>query len=224
MDDPKEKPAGRYAPGNEAEDGSYKVGKGKPPESGKYRKDDGRPRGGRAKGTRNFRTDFEEEMASAVTVSVNGEPRQVTRQRSIIMRLTDNASRGQNAAIRTTLHYKEKFDAVAQAEAAQNQEMVEEETAEDYPCLDDLTPEERFTFTRLWIKMRGPAYTPPDHPLAYLEDPDDPRNWYLEGTYDGLHYRRCTIPAVGRQLTSMDNLAYRSTALGRKQIFDRTRR
>lgn len=222
MDDPNKKPAGRYAPGNEAEDGSYKVGKGKPPESGKYRKDDGRPRGSRAKGTRNFRTDFEEEMASTVTVTVNGKPRKVSSQRAIYMRLADNARRGQHAAIQTVIKIQEKLDATTQAESALQPEMEEGEN--DYPDLDLLTPHERFTFSRLWIKIRGPAYTPPGHPLAYLSDPDDPRNWSKHHTIDGFNYDNCRIPAIGRQLYGMDNLAYRSTALGRKQIFDRTRR
>lgn len=220
MDDLNDEPAGRYAPGNEAEDGSYKVGKGKPPESGKFRKDDGRPRGKRAKGTKNFRTDFEEESASTVTVSVNGKPRKVTSQRAALMRLFDNARRGNHAAIQTVLKYLEKFDNAAQAEAVINPEIEEED---DSLSLAALTIEELLEFSRLWRKVSGPAYTPSDHPFAWLSDPEDPRNWHLEGTNDGLHYRSCSIPTVGKQLTGMDNLAYRSTALRRKTVFDRTR-
>lgn len=159
-------------------------------------------------------------MASTVTVTVNGKPRKVSSQRAIYMRLADNARRGQHAAIQTVLKIQEKLDATTQAESSQNPEIEEEDMS---LSLAELTVEELLEFSRLWIKVRGPAYTPSDHPLAYLSDPEDPRNWYLEGTYDGLHYRGCSIPTVGRQLTGMDNLAYRSTALARKQIFDRTR-
>lgn len=219
MSDPNDKSAGRYAPGNETEDGSYKVGKGKPPESGQYREGDGRPRGRRKKGTKNHRTDFEEEMASTVTVTVNGKPRKVSSQRAIFMRLADNARRGQNSAIQTVLKIQEKHDAAAQTGNGQNPEIEEDITL----CFDELTVEELLEFNRLWRKVKGPVPTSSEHPFAWLSDPEDSRNWHLKGTLDGLHYRGCSIPTVGKQLIGMDNLAYRRTALARKQTFDRTR-
>ena len=90
-------------------DGSYKVGRNKPPEHGKFRKDDGRRRGRRAKGTRNFAIDFNEEMAEVVTLTVNGKPKKVSRQRSIIMRVADNASRGVPSAVKTVFDIRQKL-------------------------------------------------------------------------------------------------------------------
>ena len=91
---------GGHAASNIGPDGSYIVGKGKPPDSGKFRKGDGRKRGRRRKGTKDLKTDFLEEIGSTMTVSVNGKPRRVSKQRAIVMRLLDNASRGQPGAIK----------------------------------------------------------------------------------------------------------------------------
>ena len=68
-----EKGARPQAPGNVTLDGDYIVGKGKPPDSGKFRAGDGRQRGRRPKGTRNLATDLRAELDARVTVNVGAE-------------------------------------------------------------------------------------------------------------------------------------------------------
>lgn len=80
-----------YAPGNTREDGSYKVGKNRPPEHGQFRAGDGRPRGRRPKGQRNFDTEFEEESGRSMTIRENGKERRVTKRRASIIRAYDSA-------------------------------------------------------------------------------------------------------------------------------------
>ena len=97
---PDQKDTRPYAPGNVTPDGDYVVGKGKPPESGKFRAGDGRQRGRRPKGTNNLATDLRAVLETRVTVNVGGIPKKVTRQQAILMRLADNAStKGQTPAI-----------------------------------------------------------------------------------------------------------------------------
>lgn len=88
-----------FAPGNTREDGSYKVGRNRPPESGKFAPNDGRLRGRRSMGTKNFDTEFAEEAARIVPVNEAGKSRKVSKLRATIIRSFDNAySRGQNSA------------------------------------------------------------------------------------------------------------------------------
>lgn len=84
-------PATRYAPGNTREDGSYKVGKNRTPEETRFRVGDGRRRGRRPKGQRNFDTEFLEESQRRITVRENGRERRVTKQRGTIIRTFDSA-------------------------------------------------------------------------------------------------------------------------------------
>ena len=93
------KPLGEFAPENMDGDGNYLVGKGRPPESGKFRAGDNRKRGRRNKGVRNLATDLREELETQLIVTVGGKPKKVSRQRAVLMRLADNASKGNNRAI-----------------------------------------------------------------------------------------------------------------------------
>lgn len=90
---------GDYAPGNMDATGDYLVGKGRPPESGKFRAGDNRKRGKRTKGMRNLATDLREELEAQLVVTVDGQQKKVSRQRAMLMRLTDNALKGNNRSI-----------------------------------------------------------------------------------------------------------------------------
>lgn len=105
----KRKRPGEFAPHNMDEDGNFIVGKGRPPEHGKFQKGDNRKRGRRKKGTRSLATDLREELESMVTVTVNGVPMRVTRQRAVMMRLNDNAGKGQNPAINLLVELQQKL-------------------------------------------------------------------------------------------------------------------
>lgn len=95
----KRKEPGDYAAANMDRNGNYLVGKGRPPESGKFRAGDNRKRGRRAKGTRNLASDLREELDTMLTVIVSGKSRKISRQRAVVMRLADNASKGRDRAI-----------------------------------------------------------------------------------------------------------------------------
>lgn len=209
-----------YKAGNTNPDGSYKVGKNKPPESGKFRAGDGRPRGRRKKGTKNLATDFSEELSSKVTLKVDGKPRRVTKQRAIMMRLMDNASRGQTAAIKTIMAYAEKFG----IEVELGEKRAEPDNA--YPHLKELTEYEFDLLTMLLEKASGESLTAedkdgklydPSHPLAYLEDPDDPRNSYLESTIEGVVWRRFHGSRFDDFICEVRSHVYDSAALPRKK-------
>lgn len=101
-DEPRDesKAGSRYKPGNVGPDGEYVVGKGRPPKHTRFAADDGRRRGRRPKGQRNFDTEFEEEAQRKVTIREGGKERRVNKLRTVIIRAFDNAgSKGQNPAI-----------------------------------------------------------------------------------------------------------------------------
>ncbi|VVS95953.1 DUF5681 domain-containing protein [Erythrobacter sp. EC-HK427] len=89
-----------YKEGNLREDGSYAVGRNRPPESGKFRAGDGRKRGKRSKGVRNADTEFMRELGRKITVREAGRDRTVSKSQAVDLRLIDNATRkGDNKAI-----------------------------------------------------------------------------------------------------------------------------
>lgn len=110
----------RYKEGNTAADGSYVVGKCQPPESGKFRKDDGRERGRRRKGTKNLETDFNDVLHATSNVSVNGTTKKMSKQRGIVLKLVESAGKGQIRAIEYTLNKKEQFDERARQRASRS--------------------------------------------------------------------------------------------------------
>ena len=127
----------KCTPGNTASDGTYVVGKGKPPQHSKFRVGDGRNRGRRMKGTKNLATDFKEEFGARMTVTLNGQPRRVSRQRAIVMRLADNATRGQNVAIAMALECQQRLvDTQITKDAAEEQPDYSRLTREEMRALE----------------------------------------------------------------------------------------
>ena len=160
-----EKGARPQAPGNVTPDGDYVVGKGKPPESGKFRAGDGRQRGRRRKGTRNLATDLRAELDARVTVNVGGVSRKISRQQAILMRLADNATKGQNPAIAMALEYQQRLvDPILLRE----QETQTEEEQYDY---SRLTVDEQFALEQLLLKAAGQK--PPDYGPEIIVKPFD---------------------------------------------------
>lgn len=89
-----------YKDGNTREDGTYGVGKNKPPAQGKFAVGDGRRRGRRPKGVRNADTDFQEEYNRKVTIAEGATKRRVSKGRASMIRLLDNGyNKGQTNAI-----------------------------------------------------------------------------------------------------------------------------
>lgn len=195
----------RYSPDNTDENGDYKVGRARPPENGKFRKGDGRKRGRRKKGDKNLETIFKKELGSKVNLKINGKPQRVTKQEAVVMRLFDNAGKGQSSAIKTVMEMSERYG------FGNGQEQAGD--------LSNFTPEELEQFNFLLCKYQG--IEPPEKeedPLAYLRDPDDQRNYHTERTVEGIHWHRCNITDVSDVITGIENKAYYSAALpDRKQ-------
>lgn len=206
-----EKEGKSFKQGNTDENGDYKVGKYRPPENGKFRVGDGRKRGRRKKGTKNLATDFSEELASKVTMKVDGKPRRVTKQRAIMMRLMDNASRGQNPAINTIMAYAEKFGIEVQLESQRSDELIE------LPNIKDLTDYEFELLTQLIEKASGRSFGDDklyeeDHPLAYLEDIDHPHGYYYDNTIEGVRWKRFHASRFEDFIHDIASNAYHSAA------------
>jgi len=214
--DEEDKKPSRYKDGNTLPDGSYKVGRNKPPVDTRFKKDDGRRRGRRKKGTSNFKTDFQEELESKVTLSLSGKQIRVTRQRAIVMRLMDNASRGKHPAIRQVMEYSEKYGFASASEM--------EEEVEPMPGLSAMSDAELQAFGPLLRKAMGlePEPEAEPHPLAYMNDPDDRRNYQTRSFIDGVSVEVCGIDAIPDQILGIDSRAYcHAMAAARPTYFDR---
>lgn len=75
-------------------DEHYEVGYGKPPRNTQFKKgQSGNPKG-RPKGTRNFKTDLEEELAELVQVTEGGTVHQISKQRAVQKRTVERALSG----------------------------------------------------------------------------------------------------------------------------------
>lgn len=94
MTDGRRKDGKPYKDGNTRADGSYEVGKGRTPERTRFAVDDGRKRGKRPKGSRNFDTDWEEELTRPVRVVRNGKPIKVSAHHAQVMKTLELAGKG----------------------------------------------------------------------------------------------------------------------------------
>ncbi|MEQ8743689.1 hypothetical protein [Parasphingorhabdus sp.] len=66
-----------FKEGNVREDGSYKVGRNRPPKKGQFAVGDGRKRGSRKKGVPNADTEFMQELQRKTIVRVKGKGKDV---------------------------------------------------------------------------------------------------------------------------------------------------
>ena len=83
-----------YADGNTRGDGDYRVGRNRPPEHSRFRVGDGRRRGRRPKGQRNFDKDWEEELGRTVQLTRDGKAMRVTAHRAQVMTALSLAAKG----------------------------------------------------------------------------------------------------------------------------------
>jgi len=81
----------------------YNVGRGKPPKEHQFKKgQSGNPKG-RVSGSKNFRTDFMEELRTQVELTEGGKKIKVSKQRALIKRLINGALNGDAKATTTTV-------------------------------------------------------------------------------------------------------------------------
>ena len=98
-----------FKEGNTDENGSYKVGKGRTPEGTRFAPGDGRKRGKRPKGSRNFETDWEEELTKKVRVTRNGKVEKVSAHHAQVMRTLEMASKGKERSQELLFRQAEKL-------------------------------------------------------------------------------------------------------------------
>ena len=152
--------SGPFKPGNTAPDGNYIVGKNRPPQHSRFAVGDGRRRGRRAKGQRNFDTEFLEEAARKVTIREGGRERRVSKLRSAIIRAFDNAgAKGQNQAIAAIFAHSSRIGDKAVAA-----------TGSLSPQEDALV--DAWLAERLVLPLEDPEEAP-DRPIADAESSED---------------------------------------------------
>lgn len=108
----------------------YDVGYGKPPKSTQFKPGkSGNPKG-RPKGTRNLRSDLQEELNAKVTVIEAGNQIQVSRQKALIKSMMAKAIKGDTSAARVLINL---IVGIEQADAERS--IVVTTTAEDLEVL-----------------------------------------------------------------------------------------
>lgn len=83
-----------FREGNTREDGSYRVGKNRTPEHTRFAVGDGRRRGKRPKGSRNFDKDWENELTRRVRITRDGKEVRVSAHHAQVMTAMALASKG----------------------------------------------------------------------------------------------------------------------------------
>jgi hypothetical protein len=83
-----------FKEGNTRTDGSFEIGKGRTPERTRFAVGDGRKRGKRPKGSRNFDKDWEQELTRSVRVVRNGKPIKVSAHHAQVMKTLELANKG----------------------------------------------------------------------------------------------------------------------------------
>lgn len=87
----------------------YNIGYGKPPQHTRFKAgQSGNPKG-RPKGTKNLKTDLEEELREFIVVREGGNPRTVSKQRAMLKSLTAKAIQGDSRAAATVLGLIERY-------------------------------------------------------------------------------------------------------------------
>ncbi|KQU48126.1 hypothetical protein ASG67_12345 [Sphingomonas sp. Leaf339] len=114
-----------YKDGNTREDGSYDVGKSRPPEATRFARDDGRARGRRAKGTRNLATDWKEELAEKITISENGKSMKITKQRAVVTATVNRGLKGSERAAEIAFRHAGERDVEAGKLRISDQDIIE---------------------------------------------------------------------------------------------------
>ncbi|MEQ8321893.1 MAG: DUF5681 domain-containing protein [Rhodospirillales bacterium] len=75
-------------------DKAYDVGYGKPPKNTRFKPGQSGNSKGRPKGTRNLKTDLEEELKETITVSESGRSKRLSKQRALVKAMVAKALKG----------------------------------------------------------------------------------------------------------------------------------
>lgn len=96
-----------FKAGNTRADGSYANGKNRAPIEHRFRAGDDRPRGRRARGTKNVLTEWREELDAKITVTEGGATKRISKRRAVIKSQIDRAMKRSDRAAELTLRYAE---------------------------------------------------------------------------------------------------------------------
>jgi hypothetical protein len=95
---------------------SYEIGYRRPPASGQFKKgSSGNPKG-RPKGSRNFLTLLEQELAQKIVVTENGKKKTVTRLQAMVKRMVAGAMQGDQKQLLTLVEILRKTGAFEPAD------------------------------------------------------------------------------------------------------------
>lgn len=193
--------AGRYRADNS---GGY----GNPPVDGQFKT--GGPGGpGRPGGSTSMDAALKKVFSGKVPYKENGKPTEGPATEALSKRLLQHGLAGPHRATIAVMEFAQKFGP---------QEADEPEAVEFN--FENFDSDELRLFGRLMAKLSGdPDWErryENDHPLAYLHDPDDPRNYTFEQTIEGVRYRRSLRSEFPDELLDIDNRAYWSAALPRR--------
>lgn len=131
MADGRRKDGKPFKEGNTLPDGSYKVGKGRTPESSRFATGDGRKRGKRSKGSRNFEKDWEEELSKPVRVVRNGKTIKVSAHHAQVMKTLELASKGKERSQELVFRQAERLgERTRQASSRSDDELIADWLAE----------------------------------------------------------------------------------------------
>ena len=145
-----------------SDDGDYKVGYGKPPNSARWKKgQSGNPKG-RPKGLRGLRNDLDRELQTKLTITIKGEEVTGTTQQLMLRTLAQRASHGDVRASRILL------DLILQIFGAGDRGGKRDElSAEDQVIYESL-------MAAIYAVPKGDAepQDPPDETITGQDDPE----------------------------------------------------
>jgi hypothetical protein len=129
---------------------AYEIGYRRPPASGKFKKGaSGNPKG-RPKGSRNFVTLLEQELAQTIVVNENGKKKKVTRLQAMVKRIVNGALQGDQKSLLTLI------------------EILRRTGGFDHTDVDSLLPDDYESRLEDFIKQRRPS-SAPAHPYSPKE-------------------------------------------------------
>ena len=114
-----------FKEGNTRPDGSFEIGKCRTPAATRFAVGDGRKRGKRPKGARNFEKDWEEELSKSVRVVRNGKTIKVSAHHAQVMKTLELASKGKERSQELVFRQAERLgDRKRQASSKSDDELI----------------------------------------------------------------------------------------------------
>ena len=89
--------------------GDYVVGYRKPPKSGQFKPGQSGNPNGRTKGTKNLKTDLQEEMGERITVTESGKRKKLSKQRAMLKSTVARAVSGDMRAVGIVIGMMERY-------------------------------------------------------------------------------------------------------------------